>query len=187
VKRKVYYPALLLLMILLVGCANKPPAETETAAAAETTVAATAETTEVTEPTEPSIANGMEFMPEENPGIGVETPYMTLYYPEEWQGIVTVKQAEIQKDYRLTFRTKAVQKDTELFSLLFSPSEKTEGFLIGSLTLEDGKVICVYAVMNEQLPENWSEEEVIRFSSMQERVNDLIWQLYEDPRFEPGK
>lgn len=158
----------LLLVLLLTGCGGKTPTET-------------------TAPTEPSVANGMEFAPQENTGIAVETPYITLYYPEEWQGIVTVEQTEAEGGQMLTFHTPIGETDTVLFSLIFSGAETAEGFPLGALTQENGEVVYVFAAMNETIPETWSEEEINQFSSMQERVNDLIMQLHEDPRFDSGR
>lgn len=178
----------LLLALMLTGCGEQAPAETtvpielETAVATETIV-----TTEASVATEPSIADGMEFAPQENTGIAVDTPYITLHYPEEWQGIVTAEQTEAAGGQMLTFRTTIGEADAVLFSLIFSGAETAEGFPLGVLTQENGDDVHVFAAMNETIPETWSEEEINQFGSMQERVNDLIMQLNEDPRFDSGR
>ena len=40
--------------------------------------------------------------------------------------------------------------------------------------------------INEQSPSDWPEEEFARINSMQERINDILVQFYEDPRFTPA-
>ena len=163
--------AVMLALLILSGCRNKTPAQ---------------DAVQTTEATEPSIANGVEFAPEGNPGIAVETPYLTLYYPEEWQNIVTAEKTETEKGLKLTFRTTVAETEEVLFSLIFSDSETKEGYPLGVLKQSDRKKVHVYSVMNEQIPENWSEEEIRQFGSMQERVNDLIMQLNETPGFDSG-
>ena len=171
-KKNVCKVTALLLALLLTGCGGKAPAETNATEAAAT---------------EASIANGMEFAPQEDPGIAVETPYITLYYPQEWQGIVTAEQTETAGGKKLSFHTTIEEADTVLFSLIFSSEETAEGFPMGVLKQENGEAVNVFVVMNEATPETWSEDAFNQFSAMQERVNDLIMQLHEDPRFDSGR
>ena len=140
------------------------------------------------EPTvEESIADGMEFAPEETQGVAMDTPYITLYYPEEWDGLVTTELKTEGETQRLTIRTEIGGKGVELFSLIMGPVEMAEGFPLGTLNHETAGTIQVFAAMNEQMPEGWTDDEVAQFGAMQERVNDLIMQLHEDPRFDAGR
>lgn len=179
-------------VLVLAGCGGGQAEQTETAAAAaETTAAvvteASAEVVESTkEPTEPSIADGMEFA-EETTGPAIVTPYITLYIPEEWEGVVEADQQDAGETHTVTFRTDIAGEDTVLFSLILGSSETAEGFPLGLIRDETAGTIYVFAAMNEEIPESWSEDAYDQFCSMQERVNDLIMQLHEDVRFSSGR
>ena len=63
-------------------------------------------------------------------------------------------------------------------------SEKhAEGYLHGTLADPAAGTINVYSVMNTLNPADWSDADFDTLCTMQERVNDLIGQLTEDPRF----
>lgn len=174
-------------VLVLAGCGGaqteqtQPVTEEETVAAVETTMAAETEA-----PTEPSIADGMEFA-QEAEGLAISTPYITLYYPEEWEGLVEIEQRDTAESHTVTFRTNIAGEDTELFSLILGTSETAEGFPLGMLNDETAGTVYAFAAMNEETPEAWSEEAYAQFCSMQERVNDLIMQLHEDERFSSGR
>ena len=157
--------ALMAAMLLLAGCGGENAAEsaavTEAVSIAATESAA-AETTEAEETVEESIANGMEFAPAETPGIAVQTPYITLYCPEEWQDTVKVDQKEENGTCTATFHTAVANTDAVLFSVVFSTGGTAEGFPLGSLAHETG-TIYVFVAMNETVPEGLSDEEIVQF------------------------
>lgn len=185
-KKKQKLAAVMAAVLLLSGCGGEP-AETTAATQPAPDTRPTEAAAVTTAPTEPSIADGMEFAPTEAPGIAVDTPYITLYCPEEWRDAVKVDQKEENGTYTVTFHTTVADMDTVLFSVIFSAGETVEGFPLGTLEDGDAGTVSVYAAMNEELPETWGDEEITQFGAMQERVNDLIMQLHEDSRFDSGR
>ena len=123
--------------------------------------------------------------PEESPGVELETPYITLYYPEEWKGLVNISQQGSDSSYILSFSADFSGEDVELFSIIFSSGEH-EGYLMGTLKDKSIGKINVYTLMNQSVS-GMSDEDYGRFCSMQERVNDFIMQLHEDARFKATK
>lgn len=190
--RKYAALAAAVLVLMLAGCGKEAPeqataAPEETAAATQATVAATqaTEAPETEATVEPGV-NGMEFAPEEMTGAAVDTPYITLYCPVEWVGTVNVAQGEKDGNHTVTFTTVVAEEETVLFSLLFGPSDRAEGFQLGQLEDETAGTVYVFAAMNEEVSPSWSDEDYANVCAMQERVNDMIMQLHEDPRFHTG-
>lgn len=159
--------ALVLVMVMaataaLTGCGKSEPAE---AAVSEAEIWGTA--------------------PEETLGIAVENDYMTFYYPQEWEGKVEEVRVEDGEKCTVTFQTRISGEEVVLFSIVVGP-EESDGYLLG--WLEEGENrINVYSVMNEIDSGEWSEEAYNEICSLQERVNDIIVQFYEDERFVPNR
>ena len=124
-------------------------------------------------------------IPEEDKGIEVQTNYFTFEYPAEWENKVEEVRSEDGENTTVTFKTKISGKEVVLFSVTFGPDE-VEGYLLGQLK-EDEKMINVYTVVNEMPAEDWSEEEYNEICSLQERVNDIIMQVFDDERFIPAR
>lgn len=193
--------AVMMTALLLTGCGAKPapaaeatpaPAaeaaeevsgESEAEPAAEAEPEATPEPTP--EPTPTPLPNGSEFMTE-TVGEAVETPYITLYCPEDWAGIVDAEHRTEDGMYKLSFSTYFSGKKAELFTLMMGESDTAEGFPLGMLK-EDSGTTYIFIAMNEQDSSEWSPEDYGKLCSMQERVNDLIMQFHEDERFDSGR
>lgn len=119
--------------------------------------------------------------PEETLGIAVQTPYLTFHYPKDWQDMEVEEQAD--GGYSCTlFRTELAGKTVELFSVILSPNGE-EGYLLGQLGSQDGTAVNVYTRVNELDAAAWSGEDYAKLCAMQERVNDIIAQIYENPAF----
>ena len=123
-------------------------------------------------------------VPEEEPGIAVDNDYMTFFYPQEWEGKVEVVREETDKNIAFTFKTQISDEEVALFSVVLGP-EEADGYLLGTLEDAEKGTVNVYSVVNEQNPEDWSEEEYTEICRLQERVNDILVQLQEDERFVP--
>ena len=155
----------LMLPVVLVGCGQDKPEPTET--------------TVITEPP-------MWTAPEETQGISVDNVYMTFYYPKEWEGEVAEVREEQGSNIVVTFRTVISEQEVVLFSVILGP-EETDGDLLGQLHDSEAGVINVYSMVNEQNPADWSAQDYERICRLQERVNDIIVQFYEDERFVPTR
>lgn len=164
-RSKPYMILLLMLAALLVltGCGSAPEAETESADEALWGTA-----------------------PEETQGIAVDNAYMTFYYPQEWKGKVEELREENGKNVTVSFQTKVGEKDVVLFSIVLGP-DVFDGYLLGQLKDPQAGSINVYSIMNELVREDWSEEEYSEICALQERVNDIIVQFYDDDRFVPSR
>lgn len=149
----------------MAGCGSKEPEQT-TAPAEEEIVWVTA--------------------PAETQGIAVENAYMTFYYPQEWDGKVEESRSISGQTVTVTFQTDISGQKVVLFSVVMGPGV-VDGYLLGQLEDPEEGTINVYSVMNEIDPEDWSEEEYNEICALQERVNDIIVQFYEDPRFAPSR
>ena len=153
--------AALLAATVLTGCGSKEP---------ETAV-----------PTEEEIV--WITAPAETEGIAVDNAYMTFYYPREWEGTMEEVREEDGGNVKVTFRTEISGKEVVLFTVVMGPDVVEEGYLLGQLMDPQEGAINVYSIMNEMAPEGWTEEEYSRICTMQERVNEIIVQFYEDERF----
>ena len=124
--------------------------------------------------------------PEETLGIAVENAYMTFYYPQEWDGKVEEIREENDENITVTFQTKISGKDVELFSVVLGRGV-VDGYLLGQLKDPAAGTINVFSIMNDVTPEDWSDAEFDEICALQERVNDIIVQFYEDERFVPSR
>ena len=159
------YLIAVLALLLLTGCGKDEPAQEPTEV----------ETTAVTEATIPYIPSVLDEAKKD--GTAVETPYVTLYYPNTWTELERVEVTQDGENCRVTFKTVVADRELELFSLILGP-EEADGYLLGTL---DG--VFVYSLMNEQNPKDWSEEDYTNISRQQEYINELFLQIYEMPGF----
>lgn len=137
------------------------------------------------ESTEPPVIQ-TEEIPEEPAGIAMDTPYVTFTYPQEWEGKVEAVQTTEGRNTVISFRTEIGGKEVVLFSVILG-QDAAEGYLLGQLNDETHGAINVYSRMTEIDPGQWSEKEYSEICAMQERVNDIISQFQEDPRFSSGR
>lgn len=173
----------ILSVLLLVGCgAADVPEETVDEAVVEET--APEEIVEEIPEEIPEEETVLDEIPEETKGIEVQTEYFTFEYLKEWENKVEEVHTQEGRNSVVTFRTKVSERDVVLFSVILGPDE-ADGYLLGYL--KDGEeMINVYAAVNDMPAEDWSEEEYQEICAMQERVNDIIVQFYEDERFVPN-
>ena len=127
-----------------------------------------------------------ETAPPETLGVAVDNSYMTFYYPQEWEGKVEEIREENDGNMIVTFRTDISGEEVVLFSIAMGPGS-VDGYLLGWLDDPQAGEIYVYSIMSEIGPDDWSEEEYDQICALQERVNDIIVQFYQDERFVPSR
>lgn len=121
--------------------------------------------------------------PEETKGIEVQTEYFTFQYPKDWLNKVEEIHTKEGNNSVTTFQTMISGLDVELFSIILGPDE-ADAFLLGWLVANDNTV-NVYTSVNDMPAEMWTKEEYDEICSLQERINEIIIQFYEDERFVP--
>lgn len=171
------FAAALVLLPVLAGCSGDGKPQ-QTTAPAPTQPA----TTEYSEPADTEYVQ--PTAPEETQGIAVDNVYMTFFYPQEWEGKVEEIRQESGNNITVTFRTEISGREVVLFSVVMGP-DQAEGYLLGQLQDSQAGTINVYSLMYEQDPAQWSQEDYDAICALQERVNDIIVQFYEDQRFVP--
>ena len=141
------------------------------------------ETTVPTEP-EPALEENEEIA--EDPGIPFVTKYIVLSYPSEMEDMVTIEYEDLQDGQQIIFTTEFTGEKLELFRFSISRSG-TDGYHLGVLTDEEAGELLVCVDVKEYSSGSWAPEVFARLNAMQERVNDIIVQFYEDPRFSDMK
>ena len=174
---------LVVIVVLLVMLLRQPAAPTTQAALP------TAPSQQATEPTQHVQAleeddPAMQQATEET-GVAVVTKYMRFAYPEDLKETLIVREEESETRFCVTFSMIAAEQEVELFAIILSETEE-EGYKLGYLQDETYGTVIVTTRINEQSPNDWPEEEFARINSMQERINDILVQFYEDPRFSPA-
>lgn len=122
----------------------------------------------------------------EETGVPVVTKYMRFSYPEELKDQLIVREEEGEDRFQATFSMIAAEQEVELFTIILSQTEE-EGYRLGALEDETYGTVIVTTRINQQKASDWPQEEFDRINAMQERINDILIQFYEDPRFVPGR
>lgn len=118
--------------------------------------------------------------------VPLATNYIVLSYPAELEEDVKIAYEEISDGQKITFTTDFTGEELELFHFTISKSG-TEGYAIGVLEDEQHGSLVVCMNVHEYSNGNWKPEDFNKINAMQERVNDIIIQFYDDPRFTPNK
>lgn len=122
----------------------------------------------------------------EAPGIPVVSKYIVLSYPADLEGMVTVNYELLDDGQEIIFTTNFTGEELELFRFSLSKAG-TDGYELGILTDENDGDLHVCVDVKDYDNGNRTPEEYTKLTAMQERVNDIIAQFYEDPRFTPAR
>ena len=141
-------------------------------------------TTEPSLPTYTQATTEPETQPvtEEISGIAFDTQYIELRYPEEMEGLVQIGYEELQDGQQIIFTTDFTGEVLELFRFSISASG-TEGYELGVLNDPEAGELKVCMNVQEYTNGNWTPEQYTKLCQLQERVNDIIVQFHQDPRF----
>lgn len=122
---------------------------------------------------------------EETAGEELTTRYINLFLPADLVEEIDVAAEETDDGVTIVFSGAFSGKTLELFSITIS-RDAGDGYVLGGLDHETEGKLAVTMQMNEQKAEDWDDNDYVRINSLQERVNDIIVQFYEDPRFIPA-
>lgn len=149
-----------------------------------------AETPPTTAPSEPAATQpqqaetGDETIPEDA-GIPFVTEYIVLSYPSELEDMVSIQYEELTDGQQIIFTTGFTGEELELFRFSISKSG-TDGYQLGTLKDETEGELLVCMDVKDYSNGSRTPEEYTKLTAMQDRVNDIIIQFYEDPRFTPS-
>lgn len=117
--------------------------------------------------------------------LELETPVGTLTFPEEWAGDVQTKDTSADGAYAMSFYGTVNGADVLLFEIAIGAAEG--GYQLGSAPDADGNMQSVWLNISEIKAEpEWSEADTARISTLQECVNELIYQLQQVDGFQPA-
>lgn len=117
--------------------------------------------------------------------LELETPVGTLIFPEAWAGAVQMKDTSADGQYAVSFYGTVGGEDVLLFEL--SVGAKEGDYQLGSAPDADGNMQPVWLNIKEiEAEPEWSEADTTRISTLQECVNELIYQLQQVDGFQPA-
>ncbi|MBR0446424.1 MAG: hypothetical protein IIX23_03910 [Oscillospiraceae bacterium] len=133
-------------------------------------------------PTQPAQTEDGNEQITEDSGIPFTTEYIILSYPSELEDMVSIRYEPLEDGQMILFTTDFTGEELELFRFYISRSP-TEGYPLGTLTDAQYGEMTVCVEVKEYSSGSWTPEEYAKLGAMQERVNDIIVQFHEDPRF----
>ena len=168
--------AVLLIAIAVLTIGSKPedvPAEPSTEPSASTAPSEEAApeepvTVPVEEETEPVVA-----IAPETPDVAIETPYCTLYFPGEWEELLSVEQ--VTGDVHTVIFSCKLDADNliELFRISFGDKNG-----IGQVKASDGELVNLSVMSTDIQPdENWTTSQTNMVFGMQEALNEVLQRI----------
>lgn len=111
----------------------------------------------------------------------IETPYVMLGYPAQWESYLNYQQFEENGVYTVSFNCWIREELIPLFDINFGSEQVGE--LLGYIQ-KDEKKTAVAVAFHDYLPdETWKEDDTYVLFAMQESVNDLLSALRADEGF----
>lgn len=133
-------------------------------------------------PTQPLQTEEGDEQITEDAGVPLVTEYIILSYPSELEDMVSIAYEELPDGQEIIFTTEFTGEKLELFRFSISKSG-TEGYELGVLNDEQAGELTVCVDVKDYSSGNWNPEDYAKLLAMQDRVNDIIIQFHEDPRF----
>ena len=113
--------------------------------------------------------------------VSIETPYLTLYYPDRWEAHLLHEHHEEDGVYTESFYCTVGGRLIALFDVHFGDAQAGEVF---GYILQDGKKVPFCLTFHDYIPdESWSEEDQFVLFAMQESVNDLVQAVRENEAY----
>lgn len=122
---------------------------------------------------------------EPSPEQLIPSQYITLFFPKDVVGRLNVVVSEDEDTTVMTFSGIFDGKEVELFEICLTKTHE-EGYVLGEFNHSNHGMLSIVMRMAEIPAEEWSEETYSEICVMQERVNDIIAQFYDDDRFVPN-
>lgn len=141
------------------------PVQTQNSGAAETTGAAAL-------PEETVETQDSAILPEDTEMIWIETPYIRLGYPAEWESYLRYDQKEEDGVFTESFYCCIEEEQIPLFDIHFG--SEALGEQMGYLLLDGEKIPFSFTPYEYTPSETWREDDVYVLYAMQEGVNDVI-------------
>lgn len=133
-------------------------------------------------PTQPLQTEENEEQATEDIAVPIVTEYIVLSYPSELEDMVSVTSEEILDGQQIIFTTEFTGEKIELFRFSISKSG-AEGYELGVLSDDQAGDLIVCVEVKDYSNGSWNPEDYAKLMAMQDRVNDIIIQFHEDPRF----
>ena len=163
-----------ILFLLIVQANSEKPAELpgETLPVATQAVTKPAEEPEVTTEPEETTAEPAKPVVDLAGMMTIETPYLNLRYPMEWESYLRCNQTSSAQLHTVSFECAIANQVIPLFDVYFGYTDMGEQ--MGYLQMEEQKVpVCV--LFYEFVPDDtWREEDTFALYAMQEAANDLV-------------
>lgn len=121
----------------------------------------------------------------EEPGVPVALETIVLTVPADVKDQISARQTALKDGQQVQFVTDLDGEELLLFQVTVNQSG-AEGHRLGVLKDATAGELVVTIHVYEYLSGDWTPEQYERLNTLQSRVNDIITQFYEDPRFEPG-
>lgn len=158
---------LLLLTALLIGCVDRNPQQT--VPPAESTHVPAVQTLPPMEIPEETTAESTAAPETEPQPIPVETPYGTLYYQPQWEGLLLTEQTMTDEVLCVIFRTRIGEQEYQLFRISIGVPEANAG----TISDRDGNRRNVQVSM----------EELGDLSALTEDQKNMLYALQEEINF----
>lgn len=127
----------------------------------------------------------VEEVVSEETTVPLATDYIVLSYPAELKDEVAIAYEYLADGQKITFTTGITGEELELFSFTITASGD-DGYQLG--VLQDGEKSLIVSMHVQELSNgNWAPEVYNHLNELQSRVNDIIIQFYDDPRFVPNR
>lgn len=125
---------------------------------------------------------GLPLMETDNvEDIAIETAYVTLYYPGQWEEYLLVETVDEEIGQSVAFNAEINDEKYWLFTLYFGG---TTGMPVGVLDSGEGYFLDVTVEMSDFIPdESWTREDADLYCAMQEGVNAIIDNLRDNAAF----